>query len=64
MMFDDYVQHQVKVGKKDARKEGIEKGRNEAYLAIAKRLLNKGMSNKDISDVTGLSIAKIKSIKF
>ena len=43
---------------KDARIEG----KIEGKIEIAKNLLRKGMSIEEVSDVTGLSIQKIKEV--
>ena len=37
--------------------------RNEAIFETAKNILKKNISIKDISDITGLSIDKIKKLK-
>ena len=43
--------------------EGIEIGKEEANLSIAKNLLEMGMSVEDISKVTNLSIEEIERLK-
>ncbi len=49
------------------REEGIEKGREEGVekgkLEVAKRLLDKNFTLEDISEITELSVEKIKSLK-
>ena len=55
-------------GKKEGREEGIEAGREEGkkqkQLEIVKKLLQKDMKIEEIEEITGLSIEKIKEIKF
>ena len=47
----------------DAREEGIEEGKKEEKLAIAKNMLNKGKSEEDILDFTGISKEELKKLK-
>ena len=42
--------------------DGISKGVSKEKVNIAKNMLNKNMSIEDISDITGLSIEKIKNL--
>ena len=44
-----------KEGREEGRKEGREEGRKESYKAIARNMLDKGMSVEDVKDLTGLS---------
>ena len=48
----------------DAKKEGIEKGKNigtkEKTIEIAKNMLKKKMSIKDISEITGLTEDEVR----
>ncbi|PMB05721.1 hypothetical protein CEN49_17475 [Fischerella thermalis CCMEE 5273] len=53
----------MKEGMKEGIKEGIKEGRKEEKLAVALKLLAKGMSLRDVSEVTGLSVDKLKQIK-
>ena len=43
--------------------DGISKGENKKSIEIAKNMLKKNMSIEDISEITGLSINEIKSLK-
>ena len=47
----------------EARENGINDGISKEKVSIAKNMLNKNISIEDISDITGLSIEKIKNIK-
>ena len=47
----------------DAREEGIEEGKKEEKLAIAKSMLNKGKSEEDILDFTGISKEELEKLK-
>jgi hypothetical protein len=49
--------------KEEGLKAGREEGRKEEKLAVALKLLAKGMSLRDVSEVTGLSVEKLKQIK-
>ena len=43
--------------------EGIEDGRKEEKIQIAKKMLKKGNSIEDICDITGLSIEEIEKLR-
>ncbi|MCC8416913.1 MAG: hypothetical protein LN575_06255, partial [Rickettsia endosymbiont of Gnoriste bilineata] len=45
------------------REEGIEKGREENAIAIAKKMLKEGYPMEAISKLTGLTLEKIKKLK-
>lgn len=45
------------------RKEGRKEGKKEGKVEVAKKLLNKKMTFKDIQEVTGLSIKVIENLK-
>ena len=45
------------------RREGMEKGRHESHLEIAERMINRGMSDADISSVTNLTLSEISRLK-
>ena len=42
--------------------KGMEKGREEALLQIAKNFLAKGISVDDVSEATGLSIDRVRAL--
>ena len=46
----------------DARQEGIEEGRQEGILEVARNALRKNMAHADIADLTGLSIEEVKKL--
>ena len=45
-----------------AKNEGMEEGREETKEEIARKLLKKGLSLQDISDITGLSSSKVEEL--
>jgi predicted transposase/invertase (TIGR01784 family) len=57
-------------GREEGREQGLEKGRKEgtvrgsleARTEIARRLLAKGMSNADVSEITGLSVEAVAAL--
>ena len=53
----------ISKGKEEGKKEGIEQGSNNKSIEIARNMLNKNMKIEEISELTGLSIEKIKCIK-
>ncbi|MDR1208522.1 MAG: hypothetical protein LBJ89_04180, partial [Holosporales bacterium] len=58
---------ELTVAKKEGKEEGRIEGKAEGALAKAKesamRMLEKNFSLNDISEITGLSIEQIKSLK-
>ena len=50
-------------GYKQGEEKGKVEGKNERNMEIAKKLLKKQMSTKDIAEVTGLSVEEIKKLK-
>ena len=48
----------VREGKEAGIKEGVEKGK----ISIALKMLAKGMSNEEISEITGLTVAQIEKL--
>ncbi|MBP3841726.1 MAG: hypothetical protein IK997_06395, partial [Bacilli bacterium] len=49
-------------GRKEGIKEGIKEGRAEANLEAAKKMIEKGYSLDEVSDITGLSIDKLNNL--
>ena len=49
--------------KEIGRREGVEIGKSERNIEIARNLLKKNMSIQDISEVTGLPLSEIKKLK-
>ena len=43
--------------------KGINQGKKEEKIEIAKMMLQKNMKVKDIADITGLSIEEIKALQ-
>ncbi len=52
----------IKEGIKEGKKEGIKEGIKEGKVAIAKNMKKKGLSSKDISEITGLSEKEIDKL--
>ena len=50
-------------GYRQGEEKGKAKGKTERSIEIAKRLLKKQMSTKDIAEVTGLSLEEIENLK-
>ena len=50
-------------GIEEGRIEGIEEGSKQKAYEIAKKMLKKGNSIKDICDITGLSIEEIEELR-
>lgn len=60
----DYTfDRQITLEREDARMEGREEGREERAKSIIENMLRKGMTPEDISDLTGIDIEYVKSIK-
>ncbi|MDE6241002.1 MAG: hypothetical protein K2M08_01125, partial [Anaeroplasmataceae bacterium] len=49
-------------GKAEGEKKGLSRGKREANIAIAKRLKAMGSTDEFISEATGLSIEKVKTL--
>ena len=58
-LLDDSYQK----GKKEGMEEGIEKGMNQRSLEIARKMLEKGMDDASVMDMTGLTAEEIKLLK-
>ena len=50
-------------GREEGREEGLEKGREAATVEIVRNLLQVGMSVEQLSQTTGLSVDKIRSLR-
>ena len=50
--------------KQEARQEGMEKGKQEGKIEIAKQMLSKGVDRALICDVTGLSAKEVEALAF
>ena len=63
---DDILPEEVRIAKSQARKEGLKEGRKEGReettIEFVKNMLNIGISVKDISEVTKLSVEEIERI--
>ena len=53
----------IEEGRIEGRAEGIEEGSKQKTYEIAKKMLKKGNSIKDICDITGLSKKEIEQLK-
>jgi len=53
----------IKQGRQEGTQEGREEGRQEGKLEVTKKLLNKGMDIKTISEITGMSEEEIKNLR-
>ena len=51
----------IKEGLKKGKEEGIRQGRYTAQLEIAKAMLEKGISIKDIENITGIKEEELKN---
>lgn len=49
-------------GRQEGREEGKQEGRQEEQINIARRMLVKGLSIEQISDVTGLSVDEVQKL--
>lgn len=49
-------------GYDDGKAEGLEEGKRQEQIAIAKNLLEKGISPKIVSESTGLSIEELENL--
>ena len=65
--FEAGMEKGIKKGREEGREEGItqgiEQGAYNKSLETAKKLLLKGMSPAEISEITGLQIEKIMELK-
>lgn len=61
--FDDNDEMVKRTIRSEAFEDGITKGKTEEKLKTAKNLLKSGISEKIISDATGLSKEEINAIK-
>ena len=50
-------------GRAEGRAEGITEGIEQRNIEIAKKMIERGMSLNDISDMTGLSIEIVEQLK-
>jgi predicted transposase/invertase (TIGR01784 family) len=53
----------LRTSRKEGRQEGITVGKKEAYYDTARKLVIRGMNEKDINDITSVPIEKIKEFK-
>ena len=58
----DAMEYHHRIGKAEGFNDGFEKGREEALLQTAKKLLAKGMSIADVSEATDLSEEQIRQL--
>jgi hypothetical protein len=63
MLFGEYNREiDIAVNRKEAWEDGLEEGREQEKLIIAKNLLEKGSTLEFVHDITGLSMEKIKEL--
>jgi predicted transposase/invertase (TIGR01784 family) len=60
---EKWYQDGVEKGIEKGIERGIEKGIEEGKIEDAHRMIDKGMTNADIRDITGLSIKKIQELR-
>ena len=60
---DEYYERGMNKGIEQGTKQGIEQGKNETKLDIAKEMLKKNLSLKDIVEITGLTKEEIDKLK-
>ena len=53
----------ISENRQEARKEGLEQGRNEREIEIAKNALDKGLDLSTVSAITGLSEEEIQKLR-
>ena len=46
----------------EGERKGLEKGRAEGILAVARKMKAKGMSDEEISEMTGLPLSDIQNL--
>ena len=61
--YDNGYKNGEENGMKEGKAEGKIEGKNERNIEIAKNMLKKQMTVKDIADVTGLSPEEIEALK-
>lgn len=57
-LYKEFKQEGIEEGKKEGKKEGMEKGK----LEIAQKLIERGLSLEDISEITGLKLEELKKL--
>ena len=50
-------------GREEGRKEGQDKGRKKEKIGVAKNLVQKGMDEAFVEEVTGLTMEEIEKLK-
>jgi predicted transposase/invertase (TIGR01784 family) len=53
----------IQEGRIEGRIEGKKVGKQEGITEVTEKMIQKGLSNADIRDITGLSIKKIEAIR-
>jgi len=63
MLLEGWTREEVlQVWREDAREDGLEEGRNERNIQIAKNALAEGLSHEFIQKITGLDIETIQQL--
>ena len=63
MLYFGWKREYTEEGKKEGLKEGRKEGRISGIIEMIKGMLKKNISYKDISDISGETISKIKEIE-
>ena len=61
--YEEGKEEGIEEGRIEGRAERIEEGSKQKTYEIAKKMLKKGNSIKDICDITGLSIEEIEKLR-
>ncbi len=60
--YRDY-HNTIETAKKDGFEKGIQEGKYQANIEIAKNLIQSGFDNQTIQDLTGLTLEEIEALK-
>ena len=60
--IDEAREEGLEQGLTQGLEQGLEQGRNEERLQLIRKMVSRGMTPELISDMTGLSLKKIKSM--
>jgi len=62
VIYQEILQEGEEHGFKKGEERGLKKGEQKEKMAIARRMLQKGLNEELISQVTGLSLAEIQGL--
>ena len=61
--LDDYIKEsEIEESYNDGLSQGLSQGENKKAISIAKKLLAKGTSVSEVSEITGISKEKIENL--